>query len=53
MVGAVVFDDELGRRKVEVSSPNEATIGVAEIYLNLWVRQSGLNQEPPEPGLHG
>jgi hypothetical protein len=52
MVGAVEFNDQPRGWVIQVGPANEATFCITEVGLNLWMRQAGLNQEPPEPGLH-
>jgi hypothetical protein len=52
MISTVIFDDEPRDRVVQVSPANETTIGVVEILLHLWMRQTRLHEQPPEPRLH-
>ncbi len=53
MIPAVELEDQALGAIVEVGPPQETPADAANVDLNLRPRQACLNQEPPQPGLHG
>ncbi len=52
MIVSVVLENEPRRRVVEVGPADETAFGISEISLDIWLRESGFDQQPPKPGLH-
>ena len=53
MIVSVVLQHEPRRRVKKVGSTDETTVAVAEIPLDLRVREPSLDQQPSEASLHG
>src|ERR1700757_1728142 len=52
VVGAVVLDDEPRFGVIEVCSSDKMAILIAQIFLDHRRRQTGLDEDPPQAGLH-
>ena len=52
MVAAVVLDNESRRWVVEISPPNESTVDIVKLRLDLRRRQAGSQQEPTKSRFH-
>lgn len=52
VVAAIELNNQPRGGIVEVGSAQKLLVGVAEIGLNFWAWQAGLDQEPAKPGFH-
>src|SRR5260370_41622383 len=52
VIVSVVLDHEPRRWVIEVGPTYEATFAISEISLDIWVRQTRLDEQPPKPGFH-
>jgi hypothetical protein len=53
VIAPVIFQNEAGRRVIEVCPTDELLAAVAEVSLDLRVWKSGLDEHPPKPSFHG
>ena len=53
MLPSVVLHDQLQVGVAEVETETQPAVLVVHLHVHLWFRQSGEDDQHPQPGLHG